>query len=51
MDKLTELMHRLFEIQSSEPQRSPELIEEDDRLIENLRNKWLSERATSTGTS
>ena len=31
MNKLTELMRRLLEIKSSETQRTPELIEENDR--------------------
>lgn len=38
MDNLDDLMQRLVEIQSSETQRSPELIAEDEQLMEGLRN-------------
>ena len=38
MDKFDDLMQRLVEIQSSETRRSPELIAEDERLMEDLKN-------------
>ena len=33
MENIAELMERLLEIQSGGRQRSPELVEEDERLI------------------
>jgi hypothetical protein len=42
MDGLAELMHRLLEINNSETQRSPELIAEDDRLMDGLQKKCSS---------
>jgi hypothetical protein len=38
MENFAELMQRLLEIQSGGKQRSPELIAEDERLMEGLRN-------------
>jgi hypothetical protein len=38
MVNFAELMQRLLEIQSGGRQRSPELIAEDERLVEGLRN-------------
>jgi hypothetical protein len=38
MENFAELMQRLLEIQSGGWQRSPELIAEDERLVEGLRN-------------
>ncbi|HWY58709.1 MAG TPA: hypothetical protein VNZ03_29870 [Terriglobales bacterium] len=38
MENFAELMQRLLEIQSGGRQRSPELIAEDERLVEGLRN-------------
>jgi hypothetical protein len=38
MENLAELMQRLLEIQGGGRQRSPELIAEDERLIEGLRS-------------
>jgi hypothetical protein len=38
MENFAELMQRLLEIQSGAKQRSPELIAEDERLMEGLRN-------------
>jgi hypothetical protein len=42
MENLAELMQRLLEIQSSGRQRSPELIAEDDRLMDGLRKRMIS---------
>jgi hypothetical protein len=39
MKNFTGLMQRLLEIQSGERQRSPELIAEDERLIDGLRKR------------
>jgi hypothetical protein len=38
MENFAELMQRLLEVQSGGRQRSPELIAEDERLIEGLRS-------------
>jgi len=38
MENVADLMQRLLEIQSGGEHRSPELIAEDERLIEGLRN-------------
>jgi hypothetical protein len=38
MENFAELMQRLLEIQSGGRQRSPELIAEDERLMEGLRS-------------
>jgi hypothetical protein len=38
MENAADLMQRLLEIQSGAEHRSPELIAEDERLIEGLRN-------------
>jgi hypothetical protein len=46
MENLAELMQRLLEIQSGGRQRSPELIAEDERLIEGLRR--LAGKSTQT---
>jgi hypothetical protein len=45
MENFAELMQRLLEIQSGERHRSPELITEDERLMDGLRKR------TSTGES
>jgi hypothetical protein len=42
MEDLAELMQRLLEIQSAGRQRSPELIAEDDRLMDGLRKQMIS---------
>lgn len=39
MENPADLIQRLLEIQSSGQQRSPELIAEDERLIERLRSQ------------
>lgn len=40
MENLAELMQRLLEIQSGGKQRSPELIAEDERLMDGLQKKF-----------
>ena len=42
MENLAELMQRLLEIQSGGRQRSPELIAEDDRLMDGLQKRMIS---------
>ena len=42
MENLVELMQRLLEIQSGGRQRSPELIAEDDRLMDSLQKRMIS---------
>jgi hypothetical protein len=39
MEHFAELMQRLLEIQSGGRQRTPELIAEDERLMDSLRTK------------
>jgi len=39
MENFAELMQRLLEVQSGGRQRSPELIAEDERLIDSLRRR------------
>jgi len=43
MEDFAELMQRLLEIQSGGRERSPELIAEDERLMEGLRREILQE--------
>lgn len=42
MENFAHLMRRLLEIQSGEKQRSPELTEEDERLMDGLRKRDLA---------
>jgi hypothetical protein len=42
MEDFAELMQRLLEIQSGGRQRSPELIAEDERLMDRLRKRDLT---------
>ena len=42
MEDLAELMQRLLEIQSGGRQRSPELIADDERLMDGLRMRYLA---------
>ncbi len=42
MENFAELMQRLLEIQSGGRQRSPELIEKDDRLMIRLKKRTLA---------
>jgi hypothetical protein len=42
MENFAELMQRLLEIQSGGRQRSPELIEEDARLMDRLQKRTLA---------
>jgi hypothetical protein len=44
MRNFAELMRRLLELQSHEGQRSPELIAEDRRLINDLRTRSLERK-------
>jgi hypothetical protein len=44
MEDFSELMQRLFEIQSGGRERSPELIAEDERLMDGLRREILQEK-------
>jgi hypothetical protein len=39
MENFADLMQRLLEIQSGGKERSPELIAEDERLMEGLRSR------------
>jgi hypothetical protein len=41
MENFVELTQRLLEIQSGGRQRSPELIEEDERLMDSLQKRNL----------
>jgi hypothetical protein len=42
MENLTELMQTLLEIQSGGRQRSPELVADDERLMDGLQKKTLT---------
>ena len=42
MENFAELMQRLLEIQSGGRQRSPELIAEDERLMDGLQKRYLA---------
>lgn len=42
MEYFAELMQRLLEIQSGGRQRSPEVVAEDERLIDRLRKRDLA---------
>jgi hypothetical protein len=46
MENFAELMQRLLEIQSGGRQRSPELIEEDARLMDRLQKRILAGKPT-----
>jgi hypothetical protein len=46
MENFAELMQRLLEIQSGGRQRSPELIEEDARLMDRLQKRTLRGKPT-----
>jgi len=48
MGNFAELMQRLLEIQSGERQRSPELIAEDERLMDGLRKRNLARNPAQT---
>jgi hypothetical protein len=50
MENFAELMQRLLEIQSGGRQRSPELIAEDERLMEGLQNRALAGKPAQTVT-
>ena len=48
MEYLAELMQRLLEIQSGGRQRSPELIAEDERLMDGLQTKVCQDGSEQT---
>jgi hypothetical protein len=48
MEDFTELMQRLLEIQSGGRQRSPQRIEEDERLMDGSQKRSLAGQATQT---
>jgi hypothetical protein len=50
MENFAMLMQRLLEIQSGGRQRSPELIAEDDRLMDGLQKRTLAGKPTQTVT-
>jgi hypothetical protein len=47
MEDFAELMQRLLEIQSGGRERSPELIAEDERLMDALRKRKLGRKASA----
>jgi len=51
MENLAELMQRLLEIQSSGRQGSPELIAEDERLMDGLQKKSSAGKPAQTRCS
>jgi len=48
MENFTELTHRLLQIQSGGRQRSPELIGEDERLMDGLQKRNLAGKPPQT---
>jgi hypothetical protein len=48
MEDFTELMQRLLEIQSGGRERSPQLIAEDERLVDGLRKRNLAGKPIQT---
>jgi hypothetical protein len=48
MENLVDLMQRLLEIQSGGRQRSPQLITEDERLMDGLRERSLAGKPPQT---
>jgi hypothetical protein len=48
MRDLADLMQRFIEIQSDERQRSPELLAEDERLMDGLQKRNLAEKSPPT---
>jgi hypothetical protein len=48
MENVTELIQRLLEIQSGGRPRSPELIAEDERLMDGLQKRNLAGEAAQT---
>jgi len=48
MEDFTELMQRLLEIQSGGRQRGPEVIAEDDRLMDGLQKRSFAARPAQT---
>ncbi len=50
MENFAELMHRLLEIQSGGTQRSPQLIAEDQLLMDGLRKRTEEGKPVQTAT-
>jgi hypothetical protein len=48
MENFAELMQRLTEIQSGGRERSPKLIEEDERLMDRLQKRTLAGKPPQT---
>ena len=48
METLAELMQRLLEIQSGGRQRSAALIADDERLMDGLRKRIMTEKTAAT---
>jgi hypothetical protein len=48
MENFAALMQRLLEVQSGGRQRSPELIAEDERLMDDLQKRTLAEKPQQT---
>jgi hypothetical protein len=48
MEDFTELMQRLLEVQSGGRQRSPQLIAEDERLMDGLQKRNLAGKPIQT---
>jgi hypothetical protein len=48
MEEFAQLMQRLLEIQSGGRQRSPELIAEDERLMDRLQKRTLAGKPAQT---
>jgi len=48
MENFAELMQRLLETQSGGRHRSPELVAEDERLIDGLQKRILAEKSPAT---
>jgi hypothetical protein len=51
MENFAELMHRLLEIQSGGRHRSPELVAEDERLIDGLQKRILADKPPARRSS
>jgi ssRNA-specific RNase YbeY (16S rRNA maturation enzyme) len=49
MEDFAELMQRLLEIQNGGHERSPKLVAEDNRLMQELQKKYLGEKAPTDG--
>jgi hypothetical protein len=49
MEDFSKLMQRLLEIQSGGRKRSPELIAEDDRLMDRLQKRTMAGKPPTSG--